>query len=191
MNIDQVLDVAKGRTIILDEHHEDRKCLNIALKLIRAAHRVGYRHHGVELPRESRFRHRGFVEMAALVRRVGDGNIRERERSGELRENKFWHIQQALALKWEVSALDPYHYDYLKEKYFLRRDPAIYRNILENGKMIAIVGSAHLMGIYDRLGDEAYYVSSLPITEEIRKEYSYTPAWRKRMRFAQTVPIII
>jgi len=139
MNSQEVLAAAGGRTIVVGEEHERRSCLHAATKLMRAAHKNGYRIHGVELPHESRFRHVGLDEMCALVRCRGKRHLCKHDSDGSIRENKYWHIQQAQALGWDVVSLDPYHYDYLKERYFIRRDPVICRAIVTYGPMIAVV----------------------------------------------------
>jgi hypothetical protein len=191
MNATEVVVAAISRTIVVGEDHWKKSCRRKILALMRAAHEAGYRTLGVEVSASgSTLTHpySGLDEMVTLLKRLGKRRLKDEKGRARLM-NMHWYVQEALRLKWEIVALDEHHWDWRKNKYFKRRNPALARAIDSGDQMIAQVGNAHLWGLYKRIEKEVYFLNSFRIPKKNLKEYK--KLWgRKKAQFTYKVPYL-
>ena len=214
MDTKEVLDRASGRTIIVGEHHIAHVSRDAILALIQNASRCGYRKLGVEI------NYRGTVSRGLTTIKV-PGFIKEmvflcQNREKELSErfsltslgpgkwprwNRHWYMQLAINLNWQITPIDlrwKSSVEHTHEGYFEKREISMARSILKQGKMVFPVGSAHLKGLHDLLGDKAFFVNSECVPEahiQLVRSGSH-PSWldvakyESYIRFAMEVPLL-
>lgn len=197
VNVAYVLAEARGRSIVIGEHHADREGLQVTLALISRAHDAGYRTLGVEMCEEGRGKYRGLHDEIAFIGERLDEDLDERDELTYLdgipdndkpRFNRHWQIQAALRLGWKVVSIDPHHWNHLREDecgYIHSREPAMAEAIRGRGPMIAVIGYGHLSGLNRLLGGDCMMVASSKV---IPAESGLAPFWIKPIRFAATLP---
>ncbi len=195
------LDLAGGRTIVVGEHHADRKGLLAILRLMEEAHLDGYRTLGLEICRESRGSIPGFDEELAFVNGHLDGALEEydalsylsprKDETEKPRVNRQWQMQLALKLGWDIVPIDPHHWEHLSEDergYFDRREPAMSEEIRKNRPMVAVVGCGHLAGLDRLLGGRCLMVNSFDMKS---LNQDLPPYWTWRLDFARQLPKLV
>lgn len=206
ITIQQALQHALGRSMVIGEHHNDRAARDAVLKLIRQAHQAGYRTLGVEISRKG-FRkgkhylsglayEMKYIRELAPGERLGPHDIHSvlgpQKKGGKRpRMNRLWHIRQALNLGWKVIPIDPHHWNWRQgtvDGYLHSREPAMAETIQAHPLILAIVGSAHLGGLHGYLGEEkVFFLNSSPVKPEAKYE---DPIYVERDKFAGQLPLL-
>lgn len=175
-SIKEIIENAGQRSIIVGEHHGDRQGLQAILEIISAAHETGYKTLGVEVSIDGckwgEKQLRGLKGELEYLRSLGDGNISQDDEFSSLepdhtgkrpRMNRYWQMQRALHLGWDIISIDPYHWNWMRENtdgYFESRERAMANIIRKEKPMISVVGCAHLKGLYNLLADDCFYVNT-------------------------------
>lgn len=186
----------RQRSIIVGEHHGDRQGLQATLEIISAAHQAGYNTLGVEVSIDGckwgEKQLLGLKGELEYLRFLGDGNLSQDDEFSSLepdhtgkrpRMNRYWQMQQALRLGWNIISIDPYHWNWMREDtygYFDSRERAMADIIQKEKLMISVVGCAHLKGLYDLLAEGCFYVNTS------RLEAAYT----ERLLFLANIPLV-
>lgn len=200
VNVAYALAEARGRSIVVGEHHADREGLQVTLALISRAYDAGYRTLGVEICEDGHGKYRGLRDEIAFIREHLDEELDERDEltclggapgNDKPRFNRHWQIQAALRLGWNVVSIDPRHWNHLSEDeygYITSREPAMAEAIRARGPMLAVVGYGHLLGLHRLLGESCAMLMTCPANPAIVK---VQPFWAEPIRFAATLPRLI
>ncbi|GEM_PF-5965607 len=199
LGIKELIEKAAGRSIIIGEHHADRESLLAIRKIIYAAHEVGYRTLGVEVSNDGcEYKGRQLLGLKGELKylsSVGLSALSEYDELSSLdpdqtgknpRMNRYWQMQQALYLRWNIVSFDPHHWNWINETpegYFETREPAMVERIKEIGSMVGVVGAAHLQELSNSLSDKALFVNAYrPTSLEI--------SFAQKLLFAVSIPFI-
>jgi len=195
---DELLGLARGRSIVVGEHHGDANARGLVNALLNAAHERGYRVLGVEASWHSVPEHSGLEEELTVLHGFGNGPISEHdprsaldpdEHGHQQRMNRYWQMRVALRLGWRIVPIDPNHWSWQDQSpkgYFDDREPAMAECIRET-RMIAVCGYGHLQGLHEILDDYVAYVRASRASKE---DAGGNPMWEGRIAFAATVPIL-
>ncbi|HSD12630.1 MAG TPA: hypothetical protein VLC10_03660 [Patescibacteria group bacterium] len=190
---------AHGRPMLIGEHHADRGALPGIVAVIAAAHERGYRTLGVEVCMESGGAHSGLAEELETLRLLGDAELDERDPRSSLdpdasgarpRMNRYWYVREALRFGWNVVPIDPRHWNWMRgdeDGYRHSREPAMAEAIRDGGRMVAVCGYGHLLGLAWRLGSDAAYLVASPV----RPEDGGDPMWSEPIAFAAKLPKLV
>lgn len=194
---DELLGLARDRSIVIGENHADRDALPRFQALLRAAHERGYRVLGVETSEDSNRNHSGLREELQMLEMFGRNPLPEHDPRSALEEgadglrlrmNRYWQMREALKLGWGIIAIDPPHATSsadTAQSSFDASEPEMARMIREHGPMLAVCGYGHLRGLYNLLDDAVVYIRVSPARMEDAED---NPKWRQPIAFASTIP---
>ena len=164
----EILEKADGRTIVLGEVYTDREARDASLALIQEAHEKGYKVLGVEVSEDGFEGYGGLPGLKDDLKYLQELGLETPldeydpkscvppvdEEGNRPRINRYWQMQEALRLGWDIVSIDPNHWNWTQqtaEGYTTSREPQMMEEIEKHENMVAIVGIGHCMAIANEL----------------------------------------